>query len=188
MRAHLPKSARLLPLTLALVVVLALAGGAAFAVHLANDRGIGPFDRSQLGAPAIPVTLPGQVPAFTKADVRDYFALPPYVSGHHLLTPDGKPRIKSIIFMSREQAQAYTMLHDRLNELPAGALVCVVQVNGPLFLVGLGGPGPLVGPGGEGLLVFPGTPAPTPTPTVVITSEAYMIFDASTGNLITYGF
>jgi hypothetical protein len=188
---HLPKSARLLPITLAVVAVLALATGAAFAVHLANQQGIGPFDRMQLGTPAIAVTRPGQVPAFTTTDVRDFFTPPVNIGAYSvILTSDGKaPRIQSITFMSREQAQAYTMLHDSLNGLPADALVCVVVVNGPLTLVhlGLGGPSFLTFPGNEGLIAFPGTPLPTPTPTMVTESVAYMVFDASTGNLIAYG-
>jgi hypothetical protein len=185
---QLPKSARLLPVTIAIVAVLAVASGAAFAVHLANQQGIGPFDRTQLGMRAIGVTLPGQVPAFTQADVRAFFTLPPDVGGIHIFTPDGTvPRIQSITFMSREQAQAYTMLHDSLSGLPADALVCVVVVNGPLFYGGPGGPGSLFLRDGEGLLVFPGTPMPTPTPTMVVESVAYMVFDASTGNLVAYG-
>jgi hypothetical protein len=132
------------------------------------------------------------VPAFTQADVRDFFTSPLSYIGesNRVLTPDGMvPRIQSITFMSREQAQAYTMLHDSLNGLPADALVCVVVVNGPLKLVHLGpsGPGPLTFPGNEGLLVFPGTPMPTPTPTMVTEPVAYMVFDASTGNLLAYG-
>jgi hypothetical protein len=185
---HLPKSARVLPITTAIVALLAFASGAAFALHLADQRGIGPFDRTQLGLPAIAVTRPGQVPAFTQADVRDFFTLPPDVGGFpNVRSPDGVPRIQSMTFMSREQAQAYTMLHDNLNGLPADALVCVVVVNGPLFRVGPGGPGNLTVPGNEGLIVFPGTPMPTPTPTMVTDSVAYMVFDASTGNLIAYG-
>lgn len=186
---RLPKSAHLLPITLVIVGVLAVASGAAFAVHLANQRGIGPFDRTQLGTPAIAVTRPGEVPAFTKADVRDFFTLPPDVGGlTHVRAADGKvPRIQSITFMSREQAQAYTMLHDSLNGLPADALVCVVVVNGPLFSFGPGLPGNLTDPSNESLLVFPGTPMPTPTPTMVTEPVAYMVFDASTGNLIAYG-
>jgi hypothetical protein len=192
MHAHPSKPARLLAITTAVVAVLALASGVALAVHLANQQGIGPFDRTHVGLYAIPATRPGQVPAFTEADVRDFFTPPLYVGGSstQVWTTDGTaPRIQSITFMSRARAQAYTMLHDSLNGLPADALVCVVVVNGPLILVHVGpaGPGNLTFPGNEGLLIFPGTPLPTPTPTLVTESVAYMVFDASTGNLIAYG-
>lgn len=181
---RLARPVSLLPITVAIVAVLALAGGAAFAAHLANQRGIGPFDRTQLGTPAIGVTLPGQVPAFTKADVHEFFTLPPDVGGFpNLRTPDGKvPRIQSITFMSREQAQAYTMLHDSLSGLPADALVCVVVVNGPIIHVGLE----------LGHLTFSGTLSdmawPTATPVPAGPVVAYMVFDASTGNLLTTSF
>lgn len=126
------------------------------------------------------MTLPGQVPAFTAADVRAYYTASKGFPG--LRTPDFKaPPIESITFMSAGQAEATIMHHGSLG-LSANALVCVVAVGGPVIRVGKGG---------VGRLTIPGTPTDTPAPTPIAvpagTVVAYMIFDASTGNLLAYG-
>jgi hypothetical protein len=138
--AHLPKhlfkSARVVPITLVIVVVLALGGGAAFAVHLATQASVGALTVIP-GQPAITVTLPGKVPAFTEADVRAFYTASHGFPGARAL--DGTaPPIASIAFMSREQAEANVTHHESLSELPTGALVCVVMVQGPFGLAHIG--------------------------------------------------
>ena len=132
---HLPKSARVLPITLVLTVLLALGGGVAFAVHLASQASV--VSAVNPGQPAISVTLPGKAPAFTEADVRAF-----YTASHGFpngrMPTGGIPPIASITFMSREQAEANVTHHESLSELPTGALVCVLMVQGPLIHVGGG--------------------------------------------------
>ncbi|HEV2235962.1 MAG TPA: hypothetical protein VGR57_04790 [Ktedonobacterales bacterium] len=170
------KSARLLPITLAVVALLALAGGVAVAAHLNATPSLAGAGAApeHLGMPAIDVTRPGQVPAFTEADVRAFYTLSHGFPGGRLVG-GGAPPIQSIIFMPASQAESGVMHHDTTG-LPASALVCVVVVSGPMRWTGHGGPSIRYGPG---------TPVPTLAP---ITAPGYMVFDAATGNLLVYGF
>jgi hypothetical protein len=180
----MPRSARVFLPALIVTLLFAVAGGVALAAHLnqqATLHVVTSAARNDLpsynangskGANAITPSLPGQVPAFTEADVRAY-----YVRAHGFPgggAPDGRMApIQSITFMPREQAEA-GLRGERLG-LPAGRIVCVLIVSGPLRLNDIAVNAPAMLPGD-----------PTPDPAKHYASSGQMVFDATTGDLIDW--
>jgi hypothetical protein len=179
---------RAFPFTIAAILVLG--GGIAFAAHsmLTTTSGSvppgSPGDPAVAGKPVLPTTgvpaitpsLVGHVPAFTERDVRAHLAIRPFSLGR---TPSGgSAPIASVQFITREQAEV--LIENSLSEVAPGHIVCYVKFAGPLVATGLA-----EGPHFPPLIVTPGqTPAPSAPQTF---ASGYMVFDATTGNLLVAG-
>lgn len=121
-----------------------------------------PPPHAAFGAAAIPRTRTG-VPAFTSDDVRQYLSthtVPGWAG-----PKSSHSRILEIVFITKEQASAI-MKGEDIPMLPAHALVCYVQLQGPFTDQG-------------------GFLPPAAQPTTFQIGE--MAFDAQTGNLLGWG-
>lgn len=173
---------RLSPFTLVLAALLSVVVVVAL---LHSTQQIGRAARSNNPAPgvhAIVPSLPGKVPAYTVNDVRAYLAGHPFQS----TTAGLPPRITEIAFITREQAET-AMAGESLAPLPPGSLVCYVEYAGPFDVRRAPSILPSFNP-----VTGPGTPTVTPQPTVdpssYISQTAHFVFDASTGNLLEWGY
>ncbi len=106
----------------------------------------------------IPITRTG-IPAFTLADVTQYF------KEHPFLTTAGKPgTIVKLAFMT--SAQASVLMKGESVGLPDDALVCYVELHGPFLL--------------NGISVPQGAKIPT-------VQNVYYVIDAQTGRELVFG-
>lgn len=106
----------------------------------------------------IPITKTG-IPAFTLADVEQYF------KEHPVLTTAGKPgTIVKIAFMTSKQASI--LMKGESVGLPDDALVCYVELHGPFLL--------------NGISVPPGA-------TIPVVQNIQYVIDAQTGSELVFG-
>jgi hypothetical protein len=139
-----------------IMVAVATAAGTAYAAFHASPAS------APLSGPGIPMIHPTRagIPAFTVADVRQFF------TAHPVKSASGAPaQIAEIQFMPEEQASA--IMRGEPVGLPAHALVCYVQFRGSFLTTGGYGP-------------------PQAKPAWFQLEEE--VFDARTGNLMVYGF
>jgi hypothetical protein len=106
----------------------------------------------------IPLTRSG-TPAFTVADVKQYF------KAHPMLTTAGKPgTLVKVAFMASKQAS--TLTNGESVGIPDDAMVCFVELHGPFVLNNVSMP--------------MGAKAPTG-------QNVYYVIDAQTGNQLEFG-
>jgi hypothetical protein len=117
----------------------------------------------------IPITRPGQTPAFTEADARTWVEQNGFPGGN---TTTGKPfTIDSVDFITREQAEARTHGESLEGQVAPGDIVCYVVLTGPFD--------------GSGIDLPIGV---TPKPSDLAGYHGVMIFDAHTGLLLMWGY
>ncbi len=172
------KLLRTFPVSITLLVVLAIASGVALAAHAGHAvpatscRPLNAVDA--VGAPAIAVTQPCQVPAFTESDVGDYIAANGFPGGK-AFAADGVtpviPAISRVSFVPREQAEAL-LQGESLGSIPPGTLVCYVEFAGPIHV-------------NPNTIMYP--PDLSGSPGQIVMASGHEVFDARTGNLLNWG-
>ncbi|HEV2236371.1 MAG TPA: hypothetical protein VGR57_06880, partial [Ktedonobacterales bacterium] len=117
----------------------------------------------------IPITRPGQIPAYTLDDARRYFLAHPDIAGPAFAgsTID----LRELRFMTREQTEDGPMHHGSLqNQVNPGGLVCFMRFSGNFNpAVGISVPDPSA--------IRPGFMAHT----------TMAIFDVQTGRMLAWG-
>lgn len=120
---------------------------------------------AQTPPPRIAITRPGQIPAYTQADVRDYIRQVGFPLGS--LANGNPPPITKIEFVTREQAEALMRGESLEGMVAPGAIVCYVEFGGPIIA--------------HGMMKPPNARPSSPWTT------GHEVFDATTGGVLDEG-